>query len=88
MFGFIVARRLWGHGYATEAAHAALEWIKSLTQVNLIQATTDVDNLASARVLEKLGMVREAVLSQWARRPNLPGRPLRDALLYVWRREA
>lgn len=27
-FGFIVARRLWGHGYATEAAHPVLEWIK------------------------------------------------------------
>ena len=25
-FGFIVARRLWGHGYATEAAHPVLEW--------------------------------------------------------------
>ena len=87
-FGFLVTRRLWGQGYATEAAQAVLQWIKSLPQVNQIQATTDIDNLPSARVLEKLGMVREAVLPQWSRRPNLPDRPTRDAVLFTWRREA
>src|SRR6187455_804885 len=86
--GFLVARPLCGCGYATEAARAVFLWIKSLPQVVRIQATTDIDNLASARVLEKLGMSREAVLRRWARRPNLPGQPVRDALLYAWVREA
>ncbi len=42
----------------------------------------------SARGLERRGMVREAVLQKWAVRPNLPGRPIRDALLYAWVRAA
>jgi RimJ/RimL family protein N-acetyltransferase len=87
-FGFLLARKFWGKGYATEGASAVFAWLASLTGVLRIQATCDVDNKASARVLEKLGMFREAVLHNWVVRPNLPGRPVRDALLYAWVREA
>ena len=86
--GFIVARPFWGRGFATEAAQAVLHWLASLPDVQRIQATCDIDNVASARVLEKLDMSREGVLRRWAIRPNLPGRPIRDALLYSWVREA
>ena len=86
--GFLLSSALWGHGYETEAARVVFEWIKSLPEVVRIEATTDAENIASARVLEKLGMSREAVLHQWSRRPNLPGQPVRDALLYSWVREA
>jgi RimJ/RimL family protein N-acetyltransferase len=85
--GFLVSRPLWGRGYGTEAARVVFDWIKSLPEVVRIQATTDADNVASVRVLEKLGMSREAVLHRWSRRPNLPGQPVRDALLYAWLRE-
>jgi ribosomal-protein-alanine N-acetyltransferase len=87
-FGFIVNRRLWSRGYATEAARAVFQWMASLPEVHRVQATCDIDNLASARVLEKLGMRRECVLRRWAVRPNLPGKPIRDAFLYAWVREA
>ena len=87
-FGFLVKRTLWGHGYATESSRAVFEWLKSLPEVVRVQATTDVENMASVRVLEKLGMAREAVLRRWSRRPNLPGQPVRDTFLYVWSREA
>jgi RimJ/RimL family protein N-acetyltransferase len=86
--GFLLSRSLWGRGYATEAARVVFEWLRSLPKVVRIQATTDVDNVASARVLEKLGMSREAILHRWSRRPNFPGQPVRDALLYSWVREA
>ncbi len=85
-FGFVLSRRHWGHGYATEAANAVLEWLKSLNAIKRIYATCDVDNLASARVLEKLGLSRTARLPQYAVRPNMPGAPRRDAFLYSWRR--
>jgi RimJ/RimL family protein N-acetyltransferase len=87
-FGFLLRRSLWGQGYATEAARAVFEWLRSLTRIHRIQATCDIDNVASARVLEKLGLQRECVLRRWAVRPNLPGSPIRDSLLYVWLREA
>jgi RimJ/RimL family protein N-acetyltransferase len=86
-FGFLVHRKLWGRGYATEAAGAVYQWLTSLQSVQRIQATCDIENVASARVLEKLGMQCETVLRDWTVRPNLPGKPIRDALLYSWVRK-
>jgi len=83
-FGFVLNRRHWGRGYATEAAGAVLDWLKSLDGIARIQATCDCDNAASARVLEKLGLSRQARLPQYAVRPNMPGAPRRDAFLYSW----
>jgi len=86
--GFVLSRHHWGKGYATEAARAVFDWLVSLETVQRIQATCDVDNRASIRVLEKLAMSREALLRRWAVRPNLPGRPVRDAFSYSWVRAA
>jgi len=87
-FGFVLARRCWGQGFASEAGRAVLGWLTSLPHVDRVQATCDIENSASARVLEKVGMVRDGVLRRWTRRPNLPGEPIRDAILYAWVREA
>ena len=45
-------------------------------------ATCDVENARSARVLEKAGLAREAVLRAWAVRPNVSPEP-RDVLMYA-----
>ncbi len=63
--GYSIARRLWGKGLVTEAAGAVIdEAFAVCPDLNRIQATTDEQNAGSARVLEKLGMVREGVLRQ------------------------
>ncbi|WP_067436676.1 GNAT family N-acetyltransferase [Nocardioides jensenii] len=54
----------WGHGYATEAARAVLSWAFDTLDLNRVQAETDTRNVASARVLEKLGFVREGTLRE------------------------
>jgi [ribosomal protein S5]-alanine N-acetyltransferase len=54
----------WGHGYATEAARAVLHWAFETLDLNRVQAETDTRNVASARVLEKLGFVREGTLRE------------------------
>jgi ribosomal-protein-alanine N-acetyltransferase len=46
-----------------------------------VWATCDVDNVASARLLERVGMEREGVLRQWLVHPNLSEAP-RDCLCY------
>ena len=53
-----IAPDFWGHGYATEAARAVLDY--ALTSLGLTKVAADVDepNAASVRVLEKLGMRR------------------------------
>jgi RimJ/RimL family protein N-acetyltransferase len=62
--GYCLGDAAWGHGYATEAARAVLGWAFDTLDLNRVQAETDTRNLASARVLEKLGFVREGTLRQ------------------------
>ncbi|UPK74112.1 GNAT family N-acetyltransferase [Nocardioidaceae bacterium SCSIO 66511] len=62
--GYCLAESAWGHGYATEAAGALLGWAFDTVDLNRVQAETDTRNLASARVLEKLGFVREGTLRE------------------------
>jgi RimJ/RimL family protein N-acetyltransferase len=64
VLGYSIARAYGGRGLATEAARtivdAAFEGYPTLTRV---RALVDARNLASLRVLEKIAMRREAVLS-------------------------
>ncbi|MBT8185037.1 MAG: GNAT family N-acetyltransferase [Eudoraea sp.] len=49
----------WGKGFATEAAFALIKYCFEVLNLHRIEAGSAVDNLASIRVLEKLGMQRE-----------------------------
>ena len=62
--GYCLGQAAWGHGYATEAARALLQWAFDTLDLNRVQAETDTRNVASARVLEKLGFVREGTLRE------------------------
>jgi RimJ/RimL family protein N-acetyltransferase len=62
--GYCLGETAWGQGYATEAARAVLRWAFDALDLNRVQAETDTRNAASARVLEKLGFVREGTLRQ------------------------
>jgi len=54
-FGYRLARRFWGKGYATESGKAALDYGISNLGMKDIYAMTDINNKASRHVLEKLG---------------------------------
>ena len=62
--GYCYDEAAWGHGYATEAARALLQWAFETLDLNRVQAETDTRNAASARVLEKLGFAREGTLRE------------------------
>ena len=62
--GYCFDDAAWGHGYATEAARALLRWAFDTLDLNRVQAETDTRNVASARVLEKFGFVREGTLRE------------------------
>ena len=62
--GFIFSREVWRLGYATEAARAMVSAGFEQLGVSRIFSTCDVANRASARVLEKAGLQREAVLDK------------------------
>jgi [ribosomal protein S5]-alanine N-acetyltransferase len=62
--GYCLSDAAWGHGYATEGASALLQWAFDTLDLNRVQAETDTRNVASARVLEKLGFVLEGTLRE------------------------
>lgn len=51
----------WGKGYATEAGIAAMDHAWQASTLQTIYAVTELDNLASRRVLDKLGFVDNGV---------------------------
>ena len=51
-----LSARYWGHGFATEAAAAVVEYAFNVLHFNQVYAATDAPNVASNRVLERLGM--------------------------------
>lgn len=62
--GYIVHPDLWGKGIASEAAKLMIEIGFKHFQMHRIQATCDPANIASSRVLEKIGMKKEGVLRE------------------------
>ena len=50
-----------GQGLGTEAQRLLSDWLFETTPANRVEASTDVDNLAEARSLEKAGFTRESV---------------------------
>lgn len=60
--GYEIAAPYWGQGYATEAARAMLAYGFETLKLHRIWARCVADNVASARVLEKLGMRLEGRL--------------------------
>ena len=84
--GYVLARPWWGHGYMTEAVRPIVEWAREQGAIHRVWATCDVENRASARVMEKVGMQREGVLRKWEVNPN-QGRAPRDHYVYSIVRE-
>jgi ribosomal-protein-alanine N-acetyltransferase len=61
MLGYAIGRAWWGRGFATEATRAMLRWSIETYGLTRIWASTDLGNVRSQRVLEKLGMQREKI---------------------------
>ena len=80
--GYNLAKRFWGRGYGTEAVSAVARMAFSIPEVFRVSAVVDVENVASARVLEKSGFVREGILRRYAIHPNCSNEP-RDIFMYA-----
>jgi RimJ/RimL family protein N-acetyltransferase len=68
--GWVIARAHQGRGYATEAADALLAWAFEGLGCHRVIATCQPQNPASWRVMEKLGMRREAHFRACLPRPS------------------
>ncbi len=72
--GWRLRRRAWGHGFATEAATAALDDAFGRVGLDAVYAYTAADNIRSQRVMARLGLDRaeqldftmpDEVLGEW-----------------------
>jgi ribosomal-protein-alanine N-acetyltransferase len=53
---YLLSKRVWSHGYATEAARAAIQFGFETAGLQQIIGLVHPDNVASIRVLEKCGL--------------------------------
>jgi aminoglycoside 6'-N-acetyltransferase len=65
--GFTLSRQHQGKGYATEAVSCLLAYLFTEYKLHRIRANCDSENIASIRLLERLGMRREGhfIKSLW-----------------------
>ena len=79
--GWRLAYSAWGHGYASEAAIAALAYGFNAVGLDEIVSMTAATNLRSQRVMQRIGMSRRE--SDDFVHPNLPAdSPLQPHVLY------
>lgn len=63
--GYVLSRNYWGKGLMTEAAKSVIAFGFHVMQLQRIQAICDVNNVSSARVLEKAEMQFEGILRNY-----------------------
>jgi ribosomal-protein-alanine N-acetyltransferase len=84
--GYVVGRLYWRQGFMSEALTAIVEWAFAQESIFRVWAVCDVDNEASAQLLERNGFRQEGVLRKWSLHPNLSDVP-RDCYCYARTRE-
>jgi RimJ/RimL family protein N-acetyltransferase len=57
--GYWFGKAYWGQGYATEAAQAVTDWGFTTLPLDRIHAACYAPNIASARIMQKIGMTYE-----------------------------
>ena len=80
--GYALARAAWGNGMMTEIVQTLTQMALHEIPVARVAAVCDVENTASARVLDKAGMLREGRLRRCLVHVNISDQP-RDVYLYA-----
>jgi [ribosomal protein S5]-alanine N-acetyltransferase len=85
--GYLLAQPFWGQGFMSEALGTIIEWAFSIPSVFRVWAVCDLDNEASARLLERNGFNQEGILRKFSLHPNVSSTP-RDCYCYAKTRGA
>ncbi|MBB4806742.1 RimJ/RimL family protein N-acetyltransferase [Chryseobacterium defluvii] len=62
--GYWMGKPFWNNGYVTEAANAIVNFGFKVLNFNKIYATHFLHNPSSGRIMQKIGMEKEAILKQ------------------------
>ncbi len=79
--GYVLAKGFWGQGYMTEALAVLIRLTLAQPEIYRIGILCDVENIGSARVMEKAGLQKEGLLRRRLMHPNIGPEP-RDGYLY------
>jgi RimJ/RimL family protein N-acetyltransferase len=85
VIGYVYCRHAWGRGIATEVARLLVDLAFQHFGVWRVWATCAPQNLASRRVLEKVGMRHEGVLRRWIVSPLVSSEPRDSDCLAITR---
>jgi [ribosomal protein S5]-alanine N-acetyltransferase len=80
--GYCLGRKWWGKGLMSEVLDMLLSTLEADRALYRVWATCSVDNVRSARLLERAGFVLEGRLARHAVYPTMGPEP-RDSLLYA-----
>ncbi|ACE82767.1 GNAT family N-acetyltransferase [Cellvibrio japonicus] len=80
-FGYVLGRDYWGQSYIPEVINMLAEKALADPAINRVQATCDIENKNSARVLEKCGFIWKGRLENHIIHPNISPEP-RASYLY------
>ena len=84
--GYLLGREYWGQGFAVEAMKAFVDFSFATLNLRRLEATVDVRNVASNKLLQRLGFTREGVLRErWLAAGGLQDINLHALLRREWR---
>ena len=78
-FGIELIPEARGQGHGSDAQRLLADWLFEHTEVNRVEASTDVDNIAEQRALENAGYTREGI----ARGAQFRAGRYRDLITYA-----
>ena len=64
LLAYALAREAWGAGYATEAARATIDELRTATRIREIEAFIDSRNARSIALVERLGFYRKGFIPE------------------------
>lgn len=83
--GYVLAREYWGAGYMLEAMRAFVAFAFEQVGLRRLEAEIDPRNIASAKLLQRLGFVNEGLLRQrWALKGEVTDSGLYGLLRTDW----
>jgi ribosomal-protein-alanine N-acetyltransferase len=84
--GYLTARSHWRQGFMSEAISAIVDWAFAQPGIFRVWAVCDLENEASAGLLESNGFHQEGILRKWSVHPNISDVP-RDCFCYAKTRD-
>lgn len=79
--GYVLAKEYWNQGLMTEAMQPVIQYLYENPNIYRVWAVHDIENEASGKVMLKLGMQFEGVISDSQIYPNISNEP-RDVKCY------